>query len=834
MSENYLSKLSPAQREAAQNIEGASLIIAGAGSGKTRTLTYRLAHMIDSGIAPHNILALTFTNKAAREMKERIGEVMPYHKLRGLWMGTFHAVFRRILSAEASVLGYPENFTIYETADSKNLIKSIVREFQLPEDRYKPGDVFARISLAKNSLVTPQAYESNSGARAEDEAAKRPDIYRIYARYVQRCKANGAMDFDDMLLQMNYLLRDHPEIAAKYADQFRYIMVDEYQDTNYSQYLIVKKLAAAHGNICVVGDDSQSIYSFRGARIDNILRFERDFDGARTYKLEQNYRSTQTIVDASNSLIEHNTGKLQKELYSENEKGDLIRVVECYTDKDEAARVANDIFSVMYNKGAEPSDFAILYRTNAQSRVFEEQLRNKNIPYRIYGGRSFYDRAEIKDMLCYLRLAVNPADDEALKRIINVPARGIGDTSLNRIEGTAVARGVSMFEVLRTMNPAEIGIRGTAVRGIASFVEAFAEFATQAPTQDAYEFASAVASKSGLLAFYRQSNAIEDKTRLENIEELLNSIKSFEKPAEMGISEDFELIGGEIENDTDNGEESQKGITIGDWLSEVALLSDQDEEADNEPKVTLLTVHSSKGLEFKYVYVVGMEEKLFPSMRLESSDSEIEEERRLFYVALTRAQKRATLSYALTRFKWGDVVDCLPSRFIKEIDQRYLDIELSAASADEVEDYSTSRPSGYGASRGGFGARGGYGVKPRFGVKKQGNDPHNTQYLKRSSVPQQSTPKQGSDRDFINSAMRTVTPPPSNLRKVGVTASSTIEKVSEAGELKVGTKVRHERFGVGEIVEMEKTATDVKLTVNFGTSGTKTLLEKFAKLTIIA
>lgn len=802
---NYLDSLSEAQRAAARSIDGAALIIAGAGSGKTRTLTYRIAHMIDSGVKPWNILSLTFTNKAAREMRERIEQVMPQEALRGLWMGTFHSVFRRILNKEAALIGFPENFTIYETADSKNLIKNIVRELELPEERYKPGDVYGRISYAKNSLVTPAAYEANATARAEDEEARRGEIYRIYARYTQRCKANGAMDFDDILLYMNVLMRDHPDVAVRYGDMFRYIMVDEYQDTNFSQYLIVKKLAAVHGNVCVVGDDSQSIYSFRGARIENILKFQKDFPDTKVYKLEQNYRSTQTIVDAANSLIGHNTQRLDKTLYSREDQGSKIRVVRAYTDKDEAARVAEDIYRTIYTEQASPSDFAILYRTNMQSRAFEEQLRHRNIAYRIFGGTSFYQRAEIKDMLCYLRLAINSRDDEALKRIINTPARGIGATSMQRIEGAATERGCSIWEALRTLTPAEIGIRGVALKGVESFVQAFDFLSTQTDTLDAFEFASQVASRSGLLAFYRASKAIEDKTRLDNIEELLNSIKSFTTPEAMG----------QQDQDEPSQVEEQKSFTIAEWLSEVALLTDMDkQESAGKPCVTLLTVHSSKGLEFNNIYIVGLEEKLFPSLRSETSEIEIEEERRLFYVALTRARLKATLCYALTRFKWGDVVNCTPSRFIDEIDEQFLDMTFADDDTTDAK-FVRSAPVGVSGYKerpepGGFGGSEGAGKYPA---------------RRSTTTGEQNAPLS----------------PPSHYRKVASTkhmpaADESIQRgelIEVAGDIAIGSKVLHERFGRGEVVQIEKTSTDIKLTVDFDKHGSKTLLQKFAKLRLV-
>ncbi|MFI3298454.1 MAG: UvrD-helicase domain-containing protein [Rikenellaceae bacterium] len=776
MTENFLDGLSPIQREAASNINGASLIIAGAGSGKTRTLTYRIAHMIQSGIPPYNILSLTFTNKAAREMRERITQLLPPAMLRGLWMGTFHGVFRRIISREAHLIGYPENFTLYDTADSANLVKAIVKELGLPDDKYKPRDVFSRISLAKNNLITAAAYEANAGARSEDEEARRPEIYRIYSLYTKRCRANKAMDFDDLLLIMFYLLKNFPEVVDKYSELFKYILVDEYQDTNHVQYMILRTLAQKYGNVCVVGDDSQSIYSFRGARIENILRFEKDFPEAKVFKLEQNYRSTKTIVEASNSLIEHNSARLKKKLFSGGEQGDKIRVFEAMSDKDEAARVVGDIASSIYRDDASPSDFAILYRTHSQSRVMEEKLREKGIDYKIHEGNSFYSRLEIKAMLAYLRLAVNPADNEALRRIINFPARGIGETSVLKIEAAATQLGVSMFEALRSSEPSALGIKGVAVGGIKRFVETFGEFAQVSQTMDAYEFASEVAQKSGLMALYRASGAVEDKSRLDNIEELLNSVKSFEMPdpdAEDGVRSDF---------------------TIAEWLSEVSLLGDNEKSGeDTTPRVTLMTVHASKGLEYKNIYIVGLEEKLFPSPRAMMSPVEIEEERRLFYVALTRAKRRATLSYALSRFQWGDIVDCTQSRFINEIDEKYIDSEATCTGGGG---FFTPKPKS--EPKGSWG--GGYQKRAQRAAPAQ--RPSNSDWLNVNKKP--------------------------NLKRVG---SSMVQSGSVQGvEFAVGDKVSHQSFGGGVIVEVEKTPSDVKLTVEFNGIGSKTLLQRFARL----
>lgn len=762
---DYLEGLNPAQRAAVENFTGATLIIAGAGSGKTRVLTMRIAYMLQQGVKPYNILALTFTNKAAREMKERIGSILPYSATRGMSMGTFHSVFCRILRAESSLLGFPETFTIYDTADSRNVVKAIIKEMELPDDKYKPNEIYSRISLAKNNLTLPDAYAANQQLVEEDHHSKRPQVHEIYKRYFARCRQSGAMDFDDMLLYMNILLRDNPAVVEKYGNLFQYILVDEYQDTNFSQYLIVKKLASLFNNICVVGDDSQSIYSFRGARIENILRFQKDNPDCKIFKLEQNYRSTSNIVNAANSLIERNTRKLPKTLFSANEAGDKIKVICTQSDKEEGLRVASDIHTTMYGNQAPASDFAVMYRTNAQSRVIEEYLRSKSIPYRIYGGHSFFQRAEVKDMIAYLRMAVNPSDDEALKRIINFPPRGIGDTSIQRVEQAARENNVSMWDVLNTQTPAEMGVRGPAVKSLASFIAIFKEISSRAEGVDAYGLAMEVAQRSGVVQHYKMSRAIEDESRLQNTEELLNSIKEFV--------------------DAENPEEQSR--TVGAWLQEVSLLTDMDSAVDdNTPRVTLLTVHASKGLEFKYTYIVGLEENLFPSNRGVETLDNIEEERRLFYVALTRAEKRVVLSFATSRFKWGTVVSSNPSRFIKEIDSQYIELP-------SLMD---------------------------FDGKSNSDDDERPSY----------TPKRQWQKPAAQSVVSPVAPP-AGFRKVEQPVAKV--QVASSQELTVGAKVQHMRFGVGTITLLEQTSTDTRVTVNFGTGGEKVLLAKFAKLTVV-
>lgn len=856
--QELLEGLNKPQRAAVEDYQGATLVIAGAGSGKTRVLTLRIANMLGQGIRPDSVLALTFTNKAAREMRERIAKVLPPQAIRGLWMGTFHSIFCRILRNEASLLGFPDTFTIYDTADSRNVVKAIIKQMELPDEQYKPNEIASRISLAKNNLVLPAMYAANDQLLGEDRDAKRPQLYQIYEKYMNQCRQNGAMDFDDMLLYMNVLLKNHPEVAERYGNQFRYILVDEYQDTNFSQYLIVKKLAAVHGNVCVVGDDSQSIYSFRGARIENILRFQKDYPDAKLFKLEQNYRSTSNIVNAANSLIEKNSQRLPKKLFSAREPGDLLRVLYTQSDKEEAMRVSSDIHTTMYTNGALPSEFAILYRTNAQSRVFEEYLRGKGIPYRIYGGHSFYQRAEIKDMIAYLRFAVNPKDDQAFLRIINFPARGIGATSLEKIELGARERGCSMWEIINALSPAELGIKGGAVKSIAGFIAAFKDISAKATELDAYTLAMEIVGRSGVLAHYQMSKLVEDESKFQNTEELLNSIKVFvdeysvadHQPDfmdEQGVNEQGaaqqatvpQELSGEAEQTLEQTlEQAQEQIedtlpTIGVWLQDVSLLTDMDtqQDQDDEPRVTLLTVHASKGLEFKYTYIVGMEENLFPSLRGVESQESIEEERRLFYVALTRAELRATLSFSTSRFKWGQVVNSVPSRFLKEIDPQYMDLPtimnyLTNMDASEDDDLPTS------PVRRGINGVSGVGVKPASGYQPR-------QRADAQAAPTGATIK---SRNMAGSGGSVgLSEPPAGFTKVappssgGAQASDMSIEAQEAtsASLTPGIRVEHQKFGRGTVVSLETTATDTRVVVEFDKHGQKTLLLKFAKLHII-
>ena len=621
-----LQGLNPAQREAVVHYDRPSLIIAGAGSGKTRVLTSRIAYMIEQGVAPFNILALTFTNKAAEQMRERIAQMVPGNRSRYIRMGTFHSVFSRILRENAERIGYPQTFTIYEPSDTRNLLKTIIKEMQLADEKYKPNAIASRISYAKNCLVTPGAYAANATYAAEDRRLQIPEFGTIYNTYCQRCRRNGAMDFDDLLLQTNILLRDCPDVLARYQEQFRYILVDEYQDTNYAQYVIIRRLSETHSKVCVVGDDAQSIYSFRGAKIENILSFRKDFPEALTFKLEQNYRSTRTIVEAANSVIVRNAKRMEKNCFSEGDLGEPIRVLKAYTDREEAEQVVMDIRDRVRESGAMWSDVAVLYRTNNQSLVLEDALRRRAIPYRIYKGSSFYDHKEIKDLLAYIRLVINPRDDEAFRRIVNYPARGIGDTTVQRIGLLAAERGVSMWEAVDTLveEPAADPVQRTIARKVTEFVSLIRSLSLQREEKSLYDFGHEIASRSGIIAQYRMEQTPEATSALDNIEELLNSMQLFREQRDAEIR---------------NGERSeQEQPTIEEWLQSVMLMTDMDKDdpADRD-KVTLMTVHSAKGLEYMYVYIVGLEENLFPSQRAMESPDGFEEERRLFYVALTRA-----------------------------------------------------------------------------------------------------------------------------------------------------------------------------------------------------
>ncbi len=835
MQSDILQGLSEAQRAAVVNFETPSLIIAGAGSGKTRVLTSRIAYMIERGVKPWQILALTFTNKAAAEMRERI-ERMVGEGSRHIRMGTFHSVFSRILRENAERIGYPTSFTIYEPNDVKSLLKSIIKDMQLADDKYKPNVIASRISMAKNALITPGAYLAKSIYAAEDRQAQIPEFGNIYAEYCRRCKRNGAMDFDDLLLQTNILLKDCPDVLAKYQELFQYILVDEYQDTNYAQYIIIRRLSQLHGRVCVVGDDAQSIYSFRGAKIENILSFRNDYPAAQVFKLEQNYRSTRTIVNAANSIIKKNARQLEKTCFSQGDEGEKIRILKAYTDREEAEMVVGDLRDKMRETGDRWSEAVILYRTNNQSAVLEDNLRRRGIPYRIYKGSSFYDHKEIKDLMGYLRLVINPRDDEAFKRIINYPARGIGDTTVGRIEQIAAARQTSMWEAVDQLieEPAEDAVTRAIIRKVKEFVALIRSLSLARSTMGLYEFGLEIANKSGILPLYRQDNAPENASALANIEELLNSMQEFKERI------DAEIRGGE--------REATEEATIEEWLQGVMLMTDMDsDDPDDQNKVTLMTVHSAKGLEYKYVYIVGLEENLFPSMRAAESAEGIEEERRLFYVALTRAKCAATISYAEMRFKWGNMEFSRPSMFLREIDPAYIESEVDfraerqrpapseegMQAIDELRrrfDYRFQQKRQEGASAGSYGQRNGngYGGRPTDGESgrvqrfTRQNDPYRKQGS--TSYPHTRTQFDGP----VKQAVETLKGEPRRL--VRPTTAPVTSAPAAPCDYHAGDRVEHATFGRGEIVRIERADKDWKLVVEFRNVGEKTLLANYAKL----
>ena len=781
---NYLDELNEGQRAAVLYNDGPSLVIAGAGSGKTRVLTYKIAYLLDQGYKPWSILALTFTNKAAREMKERIARQVGENLARYLWMGTFHSIFSRILRAEADAIGFSSNFTIYDASDSKSLVKSIIREMGLDDKTYKPGVVQSRISQAKNHLILPDAYAASGELYRADADAKMPQLRDIYLRYWERCRQSDAMDFDDLLVYTYQLFKSHPEICDKYATHFEYVLVDEYQDTNYAQHCIVQLLTGKHRRVCVVGDDAQSIYSFRGANIDNILNFTNLYREARLFKLEQNYRSTQTIVKAANSLIAKNREQIRKEVFSEKETGEPITVFCAYSDLEEAEIVGNRIMQLHSREHYGYSDCAILYRTNAQSRVFEETLRKKNIPYRIYGGLSFYQRKEIKDIIAYFRLAVNPNDEEAFKRVLNYPARGIGDTTLNKLVDAANRHKVSLWTVVN--EPLAYGVdinKGTHTK-LQGFRALIAGFVEAVPQKNAFELGKEIVFQSGIGREITQDRSPENLSRQENIEELINGMHDF-------------CAGREEEGNTH--------ILLTDYLSEVSLLTDQDSEgADDAPKVTLMTIHSAKGLEFKNVFVVGLEENLFPSPMAGDSYKQLEEERRLFYVAITRAEEHCFLSFAKTRFKYGKVEFSNPSRFLKDIDARYLNLPQEDIVSRKVEE---------GAKR--F-RREMDSDTPRY---VSGNSPS---MFDGGEIPEE-------PRRFVKpAAPRVLRRIPAAETSVGTSASS-----PAVNGVCAGKQIEHERFGIGEIIKVEGSGDNCKATVRFRNAGEKQLLLKFARFKII-
>ena len=776
--EEYLNKLNESQREAVEYNEGPSLVIAGAGSGKTRVLTYKIAYLVHLGLAPQSILALTFTNKAAREMKERIAAITGDQTARRLWMGTFHSIFSRILRYEAEHIGYPSNFTIYDTTDSKSLLKAIIKEMQLDDKVYRLGMVQSRISNAKNALVTWKAYEQSKELMQHDIDSKVPLLREIYKRYQNRCHQAGAMDFDDLLLQTNILFRDHPQVLEKYRSFFQFVLVDEYQDTNFAQHLIVQRLCEQHRRICVVGDDAQSIYSFRGANIDNILQFKNQYPGCRIFKLERNYRSTQNIVNAANSLIHKNKEQIHKNVYSEKEEGSKVRISASYSDYEEGYAVASAINELRLRKDYDYVDFAILYRTNAQSRILEEALRKRGIPYKIYGGLSFYQRKEIKDIISYLRLIVNPNDEEAFKRVINYPSRGIGDTTVNKVIKAATENNVSLWTVLNAPIDYDLPINSGTAKKLTDFREMIERFIEQNTRLSAEEMAAIVVKESGIVSSLFQDRSVEGISKQENLQELLK-----------GIAEFCEL----------RREEGVEQVSLADFLSEVSLLTDQDNDKDEQAnKVTMMTVHAAKGLEFKNVFVVGLEEELFPSSMSKDNPRAVEEERRLFYVAITRAEENCVLTYAKSRFRNGQSTMCSPSRFLKDIDVRFLDVPADS-SADT-----------FAAARERF-------QRPAF-----------------TSPFQQPRAVEKEEPSFISPVAQAQQR--QRLTKVETTTStpaSSSAPASDLSGLRVGAKVRHDRFGEGEVIAIEGDGGNAKATVAFTHFGQKQLLLKFARLTII-
>ena len=777
--EKYISGLNDAQRAPTLHKDGPMIIIAGAGSGKTRVLTIRIAYLMSLGVDAFNILALTFTNKAAREMKSRISGIVGSNEAKNLWMGTFHSIFARILRAESDKLGYPSNFTIYDTQDSVRLIGAIIKEMQLDKDVYKPKQVLGRISSYKNSLITVKAYFNNPELQEADAMSKKPRLGEVYQNYVDRCFKAGAMDFDDLLLKTNELLARFPDVLAKYQNRFRYILVDEYQDTNHSQYLIVRALSDRFQNICVVGDDAQSIYAFRGANINNILNFQKDYEGVQMYRLEQNYRSTRNIVEAANSIIDKNKTKLDKVVWTANEDGSKIKVHRSLTDGEEGRFVAGEIWEQKMSQQMNNGAFAILYRTNAQSRAMEDALRKRDIPYRIYGGLSFYQRKEIKDVLSYLRLVINPKDEEALIRVINYPVRGIGDTTVEKLTVAANHYKRSIFEIMENIGKIDLKLNSGTKKKLDDFVTMIKSFQVLNETHDAFYIAEHVTKKTGLVMELKKDATPEGIARIENIEELLNGIKDF--------------IEGQKEIDGARG-------ALSEFLEDVALATDLDKDTGDDDRVALMTIHLAKGLEFPYVFIVGMEEDLFPSAMSLNTRSELEEERRLFYVALTRAEHQAYLTYAQSRYRWGKLVDSEPSRFIEEITEKFLD-------------YLTPTETNYK-------------YKPMIDADIFG-DVDKSKF--RQVKPTNGTPpKWITDND---------PKPESNVRRLKPMSRPAPQQSAAAipdSKLAPGNVVMHERFGRGQVVNLEGVGADKKAEINFEVGGLKKLLLRFAKLDIIA
>ena len=827
---DLLKDLNEAQRAAVEYIDGPSLVIAGAGSGKTRVLTYKIAYLLSQGMKPWSIMALTFTNKAAREMKERIGKLVGNDLAQHLYMGTFHSIFSRILRAEAEHIGFNNNFTIYDESDSRSLIKAIVKEMGLDDKKYKPAAVHAKISMAKNNLMSAAAYESDAAIFEQNKRAQMPEVGKIFVAYVQRCKQANAMDFDDLLTLTYQLFREHEDIRHKYAARFDYVLVDEYQDTNHVQMSIVMQLCQEKQRVCAVGDDSQSIYSFRGANIDNILNYQRQFQGTRLFKLEQNYRSTQTIVEAANSLIKHNRNQIPKDVFSENAKGEKIQYKPAYSDKEEAAIVAKDVKRIRREDGCQYSDFAILYRTNAQSRSFEEEFRKQGIPYRIYGGLSFYQRKEIKDIIAYFRLVANPDDEEAIKRIINYPARGIGATTVLKIADCAHQNQVSFWEVIGAPEQYGLAVNKGTMNKLETFRLLISSFIERAQTTDVYELGDAIIKESGISQDIMSGKDADDLARQENLEEFLSGMSAF------------------VEERREEGRFDE--LFLQDYLQDVALLTDADSDGDkDEPRVSLMTVHAAKGLEFPTVFVVGLEENIFPSPLSAASLRELEEERRLLYVAITRAEKHCILTNAKNRWRYGKMEFDNPSRFIDEIDSKLIDSQDEAggslfgsradSSSDQPEWARTQRPRRPWEDAG----------QPRYSSRYQNSKPVASQFV---ADPKPSL-SEGNFKSVraLNAAKRYMETHSSHpaSRSTGSAASSVSSSASSAAlsvsssaassagssscGLQEGMKIEHQRFGRGTVLKIEGTGENTKATVEFVHSGTKQLLLKFAKFTVV-
>ncbi len=799
-SDNILSQLNDSQREAVMSTEGPSLVIAGAGSGKTRVLTYKIAYLLQQGVKPWNVLALTFTNKAAREMKQRIGNLVGNEVASRLVMGTFHSIFSRILRVEAEHIGFNSNYTIYDDTDSRSLVKNIIKEMGLDDKTYKPSTVHNHISMAKNHMISAYDYSNDASALERDKEQRMPYIYKVYLAYAERCRQANAMDFDDLLLLTYQLLKDNEDIRQKYADRFKYVLVDEYQDTNTVQQRIVWLLTKEHQNVCVVGDDAQSIYSFRGANIDNILDFRDMYDGAKLFKLERNYRSTQHIVEAANSLISHNERQIPKDVYSKNGDGEKIVFKPAYSDKEEAIIVCKDIKKIRKSENCEWDDFAILYRTNAQSRAFEEAMRKENIPYRVYGGLSFYQRKEIKDIIAYFRVVVNPSDEEAFRRIINYPARGIGNTTISKIFSCAYESGVSAWDVISDANKYQLDVNKGTLGKILVFKGLIEQFIAKRDNTDTYELGREIISESGIQKDLYSESSPEYVSRQENLEEFLGGLQDF------------------VESRREEGDEH---MMLVDYLQEVSLLSDLDsDDGEESSHVTLMTIHSAKGLEFPTVFVVGLEENIFPSPMSANSKRELEEERRLLYVAITRAEKHCILTCARNRFRYGRMEFDTPSRFISDINPSLLKIESEAG---ESSPFTTSRPR--------FGS---------YGERYQNSNPVASQF-RADPKPREVVHKEERGVDPLSSSFkRVLSSAGANMRRVSsLTSSSPNVRTPNhpspsSSALSVGNVIEHDRFGIGDVINIEGSGENTKATVKFHNVGTKQLLLKFAKFKVIS